>query len=288
MDIILGKMAGFCPGITNAVKNAEKIVEENKGKKTYCLGELTHNRQVMDKLENRGLTVVDSIEEINDNNKLIIRAHGIKKDVYKKAREKQINLLDLTCIKVLNIHKMVSDYEKRGFYIILLGEKEHPEIMGTYSFCGKNSCIVENLEDIDEAIVKCKQSKINNVAIVSQTTFSMKKFDIIVNLVKDKLPKDINLEVNKTICEATKLRQEETEKIAGQVDFMIIIGGKNSSNTKKLYDISRRKCNNAIMIQTKNDIDIEKLKGVSKVGVMAGASTPKESIDGVIDFLKNL
>ena len=278
MEIILGESAGFCYGVKNAVTNAEEKLKIYKN--IDCLGELVHNGEVIKKLEKMGLKVIKNIEEASG--KVIIRAHGIEKETYNKAKEMNINLLDYTCPKVLKIHKIAEEYSKNGYYIFLFGGKNHPESIGTISFCGINSNLIETKEQIDNAIEDFIKSKIKKLLIIVQTTFSVEKFIEYSEIVKNKIPSNIEIEVKNTICNATKIRQEETEEISKMVDCMIIIGGKNSSNTKKIFDIANKYCKNTFIIETKNEIENNKIQCFKKIGIMAGASTPKESIDDVI------
>lgn len=281
MEIVIGKTAGFCFGVRNAVENALKTVAKEKN--VYCLGELTHNKQVMQKIEESGAKVVDTLEEVPNNAKLIIRAHGVAPETYSAAKEKGLEILDLTCPRVLKIHEQAEEYKNKGYYIFLIAEAIHPEAIGTIGFCGENAYIIENKDMVSEAIEKYKNSKCSKVAVLAQTTFSMQKFDEIAEMLIQELAE---IEINKTICNATNLRQTETVELAKTVDLMIVIGGRNSSNTKKLYEISSQNCANALLIETYEEIDKEYIKQFKKIGVMAGASTPKESIDDVINMLE--
>lgn len=283
MELVVGKLAGFCGGVINSVVKTEKLLEEYT--KIYCLGELVHNKQVVDKLCDKGLVVVNSLDEIPNNEKVIVRAHGIAKEVYELAYSKNIELYDLTCPNVLKIHEEAERLVKEDYYIILIAQKIHPEAIGTISFCGKDSSIVETENDIDETIDFIKKSDKRKVAIISQTTFSTIKFEELVSTLKSKLDNYVVL-VNNTICSATEMRQKETKELSNNVDAMIIIGGKNSSNTKKLYEISVVNCSSSFIIETVDDLKKEDIKIFNKVGIMAGASTPKESIDAVIDYLE--
>lgn len=282
MEILLGKTAGFCGGVSFAVKSSERDLD--KYNKIYCLGELVHNKEVINKLENKGLIIVEDILDAKD--RVIIRAHGVEKSIYEKAKEMNIELLDYTCKKVLLIHNLVEEYAEKGYYIILIGESNHPEVIGTYSFCGEYKSKVNKVEDLDIVIEDIKKSNTNKVLVVAQTTFNGLKFDEIVEQLKGKLDDNIELEINKTICNATMLRQTETIELAKKVELMIIIGGKNSSNTNKLYELSKKYCENAIVIETYKEIDKDFVKKFEKVGIMAGASTPKESIDEVIEYIE--
>lgn len=285
MEIIVGKNAGFCYGVKNAVDNATKELDSSK--EVCCLGEIVHNSKVVKELEDKGMKFIDNLSENTGKCKTIIRAHGVPKAIYEEADKKGIELVDLTCPKVLKIHKIVSEYAEKDYFIFLVGNKVHPETLGTASFCGLNSCIIEQESDIDDAINEFDCSKKDNLLVVVQTTFSMEKFDNYIEYIKSKINDNTNLEVINTICNATKIRQEETEEMSKQVDFMIIIGGKNSSNTKKLYEISCKNCKKVICIEDKTEMNLTELEGVNKIGIMAGASTPQKSVDEVVDLLKN-
>lgn len=282
MEIIIGKTAGFCFGVSNAVNKTEELLKTQKN--IFCLGELVHNKQVTGDLISKGLTIINNIEEAKQN--VIIRAHGVTKETYDKAKDLNLEVLDLTCPKVLKIHNIVEEYSNKGYYIFLIGQKEHPEVIGTISYCGKNAEIIEKKEEIHEKLKKFYDANINKLLILAQTTFSIEKFNDIVTELKEELSNnEIEIKVKKTICDATRLRQEETSKIAKKVDIMIIIGGKNSSNTNKLYQISKQYCKNSILIETKDELDIEHVKKFQKIGIVAGASTSQKSIDSVVEML---
>ena len=285
MNIIIGKNSGFCAGVKYTVTKAEKELDKEKNG-LDCLGEIIHNNQVIDILSKKGLRTIDSIE--NAKNKVIIRAHGVSKDVYNYAKENKIELIDLTCPNVLKIHDQVQKYSNDNYFIFLLGIKNHPETIGTYSFCSKNCYLIENISDIDDAIINLKNSNLKNLLIISQTTFSVKLFDEIVSEVLKRIGKDYNIHVEKSICNATDLRQQEAKEISSKVDLMIIIGGKNSSNTKKLYEVSKINCENVIHIETKNDLDAGFIKNFKNIGIIAGASTPDFIINEVVDFCNSL
>ncbi len=282
MEIVLGKTAGFCYGVRNAVQKAEEKLKKHKN--VSCLGELVHNGQVIRKLEKLGLKIVERVED--SNNKVIIRAHGIAKEIYHKAKKLDIEIFDFTCPNVLKIHKIADEHASKGYYIFLIGGKNHPESLGTISFCGKDSYLIETKEEIDEAIKAFKDSNIKKLLIIVQTTFSLEKFNSYVRQIKEKIDDDVELQVKNTICNATKIRQEETCEISKKVQCMIIIGGKNSSNTKKLYDIARENCENTMIVETKDELDVSTVKKFEKVGIMAGASTPDNSIDDVIKAIE--
>ena len=284
MEIILGKSAGFCYGVKRAVDGAKHELKKVKGKAIYCLGEIVHNKQVIKDLEEKGLIFIENIKDAKDET--IVRAHGIKKEIYELAKKTKLTLKDFTCPNVLRIHKIAEEHAKKGYYIFLVGSKNHPENVGTLSFCGDNVAVIETEEDVPSAIEKLKESTIKKLLVILQTTYSVEKFKKIEKLIKEYIPTNIKLVIKNTICHATELRQKETEDIAKKVDYMIIIGGANSSNTKKLYEIGKANCKNCVCIETADKLDLNTINKYEKVGVMAGASTPQELIEEVVNLIK--
>ena len=282
MELIVGRTAGFCYGVKRAVDGAKEQLKQNEN--LYGLGEIVHNQDVIKELEQLGMRFVNNIKEVKD--RVVIRAHGVSKDVYRFAKEKQIDLIDYTCPKVLKIHGTVKEYANEGYYIFLLGAKDHPENIGTLSYSKQHLSVIEQENDVSNALEMLYKSKIEKLLLISQTTYSLEKFYIIEDRIKKELPKNIELVVKNTICQATEIRQKETEKIAKKVDAMIVIGGKNSSNTKKLYEIAKKYCNTVCFIENETELELEKIKQDDKIGIMAGASTPKESREKVIEKLK--
>ena len=278
MEVIVGKNAGFCYGVKRAVDGARE--ELGKGKEIFCLGDIVHNNHVIEDLKKQGMKFIDKIEEAKG--KTIIRAHGVDKDVYKKAEDMNIEIKDLTCPSVLKIHKIANEYAENGYYIVLTGKVNHPEVIGIESHCGDNYSIITEKEELDELLNKIKNEP--KVLLISQTTYSAKKFDEIAEVLNKEIKN--NLVINKTICPSTEIRQKETEEIAKQVDLMIIIGGKKSSNTKKLYEISCAFCKNVVYIENAEDFNIDNYKNIEKIGIMAGASTPQEQIEKVKGCIK--
>lgn len=285
MNIIVGKNSGFCAGVKHTITKAKEELSKSENG-IDCLGEIIHNEQVVNDLEELGLRIINKIEDAKG--KVIIRAHGIAKDVYDHSKKHNIELIDLTCPNVVKIHNQVEKLSKSGYFIFLFGVKNHPETIGTYSFCGKNSYILEGIDDISPALNSLKTSNLNNVLIISQTTFSLNLFEKMTKMVLDELGNNFNVQVEKSICNATDLRQKEAFEISSKVQLMIIIGGKNSSNTKKLYEVSKENCKNVLSIQTKDDLDINFVKQFENVGVIAGASTPDYIIQDVINTLSKL
>lgn len=281
MEIIVGKTAGFCYGVKRAVEGAkEKLQEESD---ICCLGEIVHNKEVIKSLENSGMKFIDKLEEAKG--KVIIRAHGVSQEIEKEAKKQNIELIDYTCPNVLKIHKVAEEYARKGFYILLLGSQNHPENIGTISYCGKYYKIIEQVDELEKALKKFAESKKEKLLIIEQTTYSMERFLKIQEKIQKEIPPTTELVIKNTICAATKQRQKETEEIAKKVDAMIIIGGSNSSNTKKLYEIAKQNCNNTFCVETKDQMpSLEEMKEYEVIGIMAGASTPQESIDEIIEI----
>lgn len=174
MNILIGKNSGFCAGVKYAITKAEEELTKNPNG-IDCLGEIIHNKQVIDDLEKKGLRTINSIEEAK--NKVLIRAHGIAKEVYNYADTHNIELIDLTCPNVLQIHKQIDEFAKNNYFILLFGVKNHPETIGNYSFCGSNSFLLDSMDDVSFALDKVKKSALNDVLIISQTTFSVSLFE---------------------------------------------------------------------------------------------------------------
>lgn len=284
MEIIIGNTAGFCFGVKNAVTKAEEYAK--KYNNIYCLGELVHNKHVIDKLSQNGVNFIEDIKQAK-NGKIIFRSHGVEKTVYEKAKKMKLEILDLTCPKVLHIHNIVEEYIKKDNYILITGKKSHPEMVATVSFCKEQYYVIESIENISQAIKQFEKSGKKQVLLISQTTFSLEKFNQIATKLKQN-DKTKNIQIINTICAATKQRQEETLKIAKQVETMLIIGGKNSSNSNKLYEIANQNCQNVLFIETEKELELNKIKNVRNIGIMAGASTPNESITKVIEKIKQI
>lgn len=270
MEIIIGRESGFCFGVKRAVDGVENEVS-SRGK-LNCLGEIVHNEVVVKKLMDKGVVFVDNIDEVKDNEYLAIRAHGVPEDVYKKAEERNINLLDFTCPKVMQIHQKIKEASNNGYSIILIGKKEHPETIGSMGYA-KDVYVIEDISEIEALPL------FDKVFSIVQTTFSLDKYISIEKKLKEKYS---NIVCINSICPSTRNRQEECRKIAREADFMIIVGGKNSSNTKKLFEVACSECENCIIIQDENDKKIEESKKYDIIGVMSGASTPMETIDKVV------
>lgn len=282
MEVIVGKTSGFCFGVDNAVSGAQKVLKENRN--VYCLGEIIHNEQVIKSLEDCGMKTVDNLNDVPEGEKVIFRAHGEAKKVYELAEKRNLKIFDFTCPKVKAIHMKIQR-EKENSFIIIIGKKNHPEIIGTKGFAGENSYVVESEDDILDAYMEYEKTNLGRVYIFSQTTFSSSKFDKIVEEIQLNFY-EADVFVDKTICDSTENRQQETREISKRVNKMIIIGGKNSSNTKELAKVAEENCNQVYLVQTVDDLKSVKFSKEDKIGIMAGASTPQKSVEQIVDFLK--
>jgi 4-hydroxy-3-methylbut-2-enyl diphosphate reductase len=282
MEIIVGKTAGFCQGVKRAVEGAKQELAESQGE-VHCLGEIVHNKQVIQQLEEKGLTIINKWQEAKG--KIIIRAHGIAKTIEQEMKQANLEIKDFTCPRVIAVHKTAEKYSQQNYYVFLLGAKNHPENQGTISYCGNSYSIIEDETQVEKAINEFQNSRYHKLLIISQTTYHLTKFEKIKEMIIQKIGNYTEVVAQNTICQATELRQKETAKLAKQVDRMIIIGGKNSSNTKKLYEIAKGQNVETIWIESPEELEEDGI-AYEKIGIMAGASTPYESIQSVVKSLK--
>ncbi len=273
MEVVLAKTAGFCFG----VKRAVDTVYEQVGKgEVYTYGPIIHNEEVVKDLESKGVKVLENetaLEELNHGT-VVIRSHGVERRIYDLAQKNHLQVVDATCPFVKKIHNIVDKDSAEGRQIVIVGNRNHPEVMGIVGWCNTEPIVLESVEEAEQFSV----SEGKAVSLVSQTTFNHKKFNKVVEIFEKK---GYNITVYNTICNATEERQKETASVAQQVDAMIVIGGRNSSNTQKLYDISKKECANTYYIQTLVDLDLAAFESVGRVGITAGASTPNHIIKEV-------
>ena len=277
MEVIRAKTAGFCFGVERAVNTVYKQIETHREVPIYTYGPIIHNEEVIKDLEKKGVTVLRSEEELDalEQGVVIIRSHGVEKRIYDKLEAKGIEIVDATCPFVKKIHNIVQKESQKEKYIIIIGNTKHPEVEGIRGWAGERVSVVQNAEDVE----KLSLEKGEKVCVVSQTTFNYNKFKDLVEIISEK---SYDIHVLNTICNATKERQTEAKRIAEEVDTMIVIGDKHSSNTQKLFEICASACNDTYYIQTLDDLDMNQLGSVVKtVGITAGASTPNNIIEEV-------
>ncbi|MDD6505573.1 MAG: 4-hydroxy-3-methylbut-2-enyl diphosphate reductase [Lachnospiraceae bacterium] len=282
MEVTLAQSAGFCFGVKRAVNMVyEEIQKDNTPIYTY--GPIIHNEEVVREMKNQGVTVIDSLEDLDryERGTMIIRSHGISRAEHETIENAGFRIVDATCPFVLKIHRLVGEYSRKGYHVIIVGNEQHPEVQGIRGWV--DNAPVTVIGTIEEA----KGFFLNSgekACIVSQTTFNYKKFKDLVEII-DK--KGYDIIVLNTICNATEERQTEAREIARQSDAMIVIGDKHSSNTQKLFEICKSECENTYYIQTSNDMDYSILRSVNHVGITAGASTPNNIIEEVSKNVRN-
>jgi 4-hydroxy-3-methylbut-2-enyl diphosphate reductase len=280
LKITTAKSAGFCFGVQRAVEVVYKEIEN--GGKVYTYGPIIHNEEVVDELKQMGVRVINSLEELKDAPKgtIILRSHGVTEAVYEEIASYGHDIKDATCPFVKKIHKVVREQSEQGRYVVIIGNPEHPEVEGIVGWIkkpadgGVNYAVIMEEEEAKQFSVPIGQK----LCIVSQTTFNYKKFQDLVEIISEK---GYDIFVLNTICNATQARQSEAYQLAKVSDAMIVIGGKASSNTRKLYDICKKECENTYYIQKLDDLDLNKIKSFRNVGITAGASTPNNIIKEV-------
>ncbi len=275
MEVKVAKTAGFCFGVKRAVEKAYEVAAQRQ-EEVYTYGPIIHNEEVVSDLEERGVHVLETEEDLRKLEKgtVIIRSHGVPKHIYDLLDEKGLSYVDVTCPFVLKIHRIVERESRAGRHIVIIGNADHPEVVGIRGWCQGGSTVIKNKVEAEKFLSEIYEK----ICIVSQTTFNYNNFQEIVEILNKKRYDRIVLN---TICNATQDRQSEAEEIAKQVDAMIVIGGRHSSNTQKLYEICKSKCRNTYYIQTLADLNSDRFLSVQCVGITAGASTPNKIIEEV-------
>ena len=285
MKVKTAKTAGFCFGVKRAVDKVYELIE-NGVSPIYTLGPIIHNEEVVSDFEKKGVTVIseEDIPKLREGT-VVIRSHGVGRRIYDMLKTAGISFVDVTCPFVLKIHRIVERESRAGKQIIIFGDPSHPEVKGICGWCEGSCTVLRNREDAENFVpdpgrIPC---------IVSQTTFNYNKFKELVEILCKKRYDNNVLNIDNilnTICNATEERQKEAQSIAGEVDTMLVIGGRHSSNTQKLFEICKEECENTYYIQTPVDLDSEMFHHSSYVGITAGASTPKKIIEEVQEHVR--
>ena len=285
MKVKTAKTAGFCFGVKRAVDKVYELIE-NGVSPIYTLGPIIHNEEVVSDFEKKGVTVIseEDIPKLREGT-VVIRSHGVGRRIYDMLEAAGISFVDVTCPFVLKIHRIVERESRAGKQIIIFGDPSHPEVKGICGWCEGSCTVLRNREDAENFVpdpgrIPC---------IVSQTTFNYNKFKELVEILCKKRYDNNVLNIDNilnTICNATEERQKEAQSIAGEVDTMLVIGGRHSSNTQKLFEICKEECENTYYIQTPVDLDSEMFHHSSYVGITAGASTPKKIIEEVQEHVR--
>ena len=286
-NVKLAKSAGFCFGVKRAVnmvyEEIDKSVGSDENTPIYTYGPIIHNDEVVKDFASKGVTLVKELSELEnlEKGKIIVRSHGISRAEYEEMEQYGFTVVDATCPFVRKIHKIVDEHSKQGEYIIIIGNPSHPEVCGIRGWVnGDDVSIIESKEEAENFVLEADKK----ICIVSQTTFNYNKFQDLVEIVSKK---GYNISVLNTICNATEERQTEARQIAKEVEAMIVIGDKHSSNTQKLFEICNTECEKTYYIQTSKDMDYGLLKSINNVGITAGASTPNNIIEEVSKNVRN-
>lgn len=277
MEIFIADHAGFCFGVERAVGLVEETAEQNHD--VYTFGPIIHNPQIVKKFADQGVGVCEEPEKFSDDDTVIIRSHGVPKNIYSQLHEKSVNIVDATCPFVKKAQNSAQKLATGGACVVVYGENDHPEVKSIVSFIDSEYFIVSDEVEAGKLPFRKK------FALIAQTTQNSESFDKIAEILKTKCDE---LVVSNTICNATSLRQTAAISLAKQVDTMLVIGGKNSGNTTRLYEICRQICPRTYHIETRAELDRSIFKDSRKVGITAGASTPGYLMNEVIEFLKEV
>ena len=279
MSVRLAETAGFCMGVRRAVDKVLDIAQHPSKCPLYTYGDLIHNPQTVELLKKRGIFPLDHLEDLDSCGKdatLIIRAHGITPDERKKIKEKGVRIVDATCPKVAHVQSIIKKHAARGYTTLIIGDKDHPEVNGLLGYTCGRGIVIANPEEAD------RLPALDKVCVVAQTTQSVDLFNDTVKKIRTKFPHAV---IFYTICDSTEKRQTEIKKLASHMDAVVIVGGKNSANTRRLASLAEKQGVPAFQIETAEELDQLPLTGFEKIGVSAGASTPNWIIDRVVDSI---
>jgi 4-hydroxy-3-methylbut-2-enyl diphosphate reductase len=272
MRVLLADEYGFCFGVERAVEMVEEALEE--GDTVRALGPLIHNDQEMSRLEVQGVRTISEPVQIKRGETAVIRAHGVTPQVEAELRAKASKVVDATCPFVTKVQKLASRAAAQDRHVVVVGNPEHPEMIGVFGYAPEHSFVVNNAEEV------AALPRLKNPLVVSQTTIKLQNFLDVAEAVKDKT--DDEVQIVNTICSATRDRQDAARALAGEVDAFYVIGGRHSSNSRKLLAVCKEQCEKSFLMETEDEINTDDLRGVETVGVTAGASTPKWLIEKII------
>ena len=286
MEVKVAKTAGFCFGVQRAVDKVYELIGSCPDR-LFTLGPIIHNEEVVNDLEKKGVRVAseDDLRTLPESSTVVIRSHGVGKEVYDHLEEYGLSYVDVTCPFVLKSHRIVEKESRAGAHIVIIGDPDHPEVVGICGWCMGPYTVIRTEQDALDFVFPIDK----NICIVSQTTFNYNKFKDLVEILSKKRYDNtvLNiLNILNTICNATEERQREAKSIAGEVDTMLVVGGRHSSNTQKLFEICKKECENTYYIQTPVDLDSDMFQCSSYVGITAGASTPKKIIEEVQEHVR--
>ncbi|MDX1358533.1 MAG: 4-hydroxy-3-methylbut-2-enyl diphosphate reductase, partial [Clostridia bacterium] len=278
MKIEVAGSAGFCFGVEKAVETADMVLDEYG--KAYATGDLIHNPSVMKRLIDKGLIIVPSVADIPAGGHFIVRAHGEPPESFDKAVSGSLLVHDATCSYVHYIQDLVRKLSEEGKRIIIFGNPTHPEIIGINGYCGNSARIVSDAEKIEDIFDDGEE-----YCLIAQTTANQQNYDRFFDNLNSRLKK---LKKYDTICQATQKRQLETVELAKKADIMVVVGGKNSSNTRKLFDICRLNCDQTLWVEEANELSSDSFVGYNYIGITAGASTPDRTVKEVLEYMSEM
>ena len=286
MEVKVAKTAGFCFGVQRAVDKVYELIGSCPDR-LFTLGPIIHNEEVVNDLEKKGVRVAseDDLRTLPEGSTVVIRSHGVGKEVYDHLEEYGLSYVDVTCPFVLKINRIVEKESRAGAHIVIIGDPDHPEVVGICGWCMGPYTVIRTEQYALDFVFPADKS----ICIVPQTTFNYNKFKDLVEILSKKRYDNtvLNiLNILNTICNATEERQREAKSIAGEVDTMLVVGGRHSSNTQKLFEICKKECGNTYYIQTPVDLDSEMFQCSSYVGITAGASTPNKIIEEVQEHVR--
>jgi len=280
LKVIISKNSGYCSGVKRAIKILDDTIVKYSGKSTvFTMGDIIHNPKVIENYKNKGVLSIDEIERLKKNDNLVIRSHGVSPEIIDKLNKKGVNILNATCPFVLKVHEMAKELSKKGYFLILIGNENHPEIIGIKgNIIGKDFKIINSVKDVENISTQKK------IAVISQTTQTMENFILISKKIIEKIKNEVF--VLNTTCKATELRQKEAAFLSKKVDIMIVIGGKNSANTIHIAKISKKILPETYHIETAEELDKEWFNGKKVAGICSGASTPVEDVLSVKSIIE--
>ena len=279
LEVILSPYTGYCFGVKRAMRLIDQGVDEQPDARIYTLGEIIHNPQAVGRLRERGVEPVSSLDDIEEGSFLIIRAHGVHPDLIEEAERRGIRLLDATCPFVQKSQRYVRKLAGESYRVIIIGDEDHPEVKSIAGHAGGNAIIVNSVEDAAQVPI------LDKAGVVIQTTFSKENARSIIEILEKRVER---LRVYDTICQATILRREATLELAGKVDLMLVVGGRTSSNTKRLYRMCIDHGVPSRFVETAEEIDPSWFRGVQRVGLTTGTSTPDWVIEQVLERMEQI
>jgi (E)-4-hydroxy-3-methyl-but-2-enyl pyrophosphate reductase len=282
LKVIVSKNSGYCSGVKRAIKTLDDSIIKYSGKSAvFTMGDIIHNPKVIENYKNKGVSVINEIERLKKNDNLVIRSHGVSPEIIDKLSKKGVNILNATCTFVLKVHELAKELSKKGYFLILIGNENHPEIIGIKgNIIGENFKIINSVEEAENINSQKK------IAVISQTTQTRENFILISKKIIEKIKNEVF--VLNTTCKATELRQKEAALLSKKVDIMIVIGGKNSANTIHIAEISKKILPETYHIENADELNMEWFKGKKLAGICSGASTPMADVINIKNIIETI